>query len=196
MFLSGRIAEDKAIPGKNKQVRFEPKLSECVFSGSNSLCEKNATLARDIGTAVVNAHLRAVFERTVRSRRNFQSHIENLARPAKLAQRDHVASMNVLRGGDVGQIERSARTRHAKLNVTIVGLDVADASGFSGWLDRNTLAASQSAAGQRAGDHRADALQCKDAINRQPRFADIARRGRVRPEPVRERPSNRRGRVR
>ena len=115
---------------------------------------------------------------------------------AKLGQRDHVASTNVVRGRDIGQIERSACTRHAKLDIMVVRLDVSDPGDFAGWLDHDTLAASQSSAGQRAGDHRADAPQCKDSINRQPRFANIARRGRVRQNTVRGRLSNGRGLVR
>src|SRR6266403_328097 len=103
--------------------------------------------------------------------------LQDLARPAKFGQCDYVASTNILRSINVRQIERSARTRYAKLNITIVRLDVSNPGNIAGWLDRNTLAASQSAAGQSSRDHRADAPQRENPVNRQSRFANITRRG-------------------
>ena len=62
------------------------------------------------------------------------------------------------------------------LHVAVGALDVANARRLSGRLDHDALSAAQCAARERARDHRADALQREDAIHRQARLAEIARR--------------------
>ena len=112
------------------------------------------------------------------------------ARPAELGQCDHISAANVFERVQVGQIEGGSRAGAALLKVATVRLDIANARRPSGWLDHHRLASAKCASSQGARDHRPDALQFEDPIDRQSRLPDIGRRGRVRESAAREQPSS------
>src|SRR5688572_18333314 len=110
-------------------------------------------MRRNVATAMMDAHAETVLERPGSPWRNFQDHVEDLARASKPCERDDVAPMHVFQRVDVSQIQCRPGSRSARFHVPAVRLYPADARRLAGWLQHYRLASAQATPGQRAGHH-------------------------------------------
>ena len=167
------------IPREHECRGFQPQLRDRPRPGRQFLAGSERDTSGDVAAAVMHVNPEAVPERSGRPRGNLQQHVEDLARAPEPGERHDVAAMHPVDRIDIRQIQRRSECPARSLDVAAVRLDPADACRFARRLNHQQLAAPQDAAEQRPGHHGAGARQREDAIDRQPRLADVAGRRRV-----------------
>ena len=95
---------------------------------------------------------------------------------ARARRRDHVPAPHARR---IRQIQRHPAARAGFLQLAAVALQGTHPSRLAAGLDQHAVSSSQAAAGQRAGNDGAYPVQGERPVDRQPRFAKVARRRRL-----------------
>src|SRR5260370_31034629 len=148
----------------------ERELDERIIARRNTLAIKKRDVRRDARSTDMEVGGLQMAQRVSLAGRQLNPCVEAVGRGMKLLVEDPIAAADtILVDPGSGEIERAALPRMANLCRCVLGVEGAHAHSEAGWREEELVADPDRACEHRPGGDRADARQCKTAIDREPK---------------------------